>query len=224
MRKVAILLFLMCLAMPAAWAQCQVIDDFTSGKVRASLRTPNTFSTDIKPGSMLGGIRETVFLIGGNQFLQPAEMDIDKGGPLVVTMGVREYFRLDVEYGVDKNGVFTPLGYYPTGCDRFRVTFDSASLVLNFNILVFQGPLNPYFQDGLNLDPIPFAGNPFCVDFLFSNFRNPLMVTQDFAGQGINAIDFIFQTGSVIGANAFAITKFETTTADAGCVVAPPLF
>jgi hypothetical protein len=223
MRKVAIQLFLMLLTVAAAWPQCQVIDDFTTGKVRTSLRTPNTSSTDIQMGSMLGGVRETIFLIGANQFLQPAEMDIDKGGPLVVSTGVRESFRLDVQYGVDKNGAFDPLGYYPTGCDRFRVTFDSASLVLNFNILVFQGPLNPYFQDGLNLDPIPFAGNPFCVDFLFSNFKNPLMVTQDFAGQGINGIDFIFQTGSVIGANDFAITKFETTTGDAGCVMAPPL-
>ena len=223
MRKVASLLFLMFLTVASAWSQCQVIDDFTTGKVRASLRTPNTSSTGIQMGSMLGGVRETVFRITTNQFLQPAEMDIDKGGPLVVTTGVREFFRLDVQYGVDKNGVFNPLGYYPTGCDRFRVTFDSASLVLNFNMLVFQGPGNPYFQDGLNLDPIPFAGNPFCVDFLFSNFENPLMVTQDFAGQGINLIDLIFQTGSVIGANDFAITRFETTTGDAGCVVAPPL-
>jgi len=35
-------------------------------------------------------------------------------------------------------------------------------------------------------------------------------VAQDFANKGINAVDFIFQTGSAIGANEFAITKVET--------------
>jgi hypothetical protein len=35
-------------------------------------------------------------------------------------------------------------------------------------------------------------------------------VPQDFAGKGIDLLDFIFQSGSAIGANAFAITKIQT--------------
>ena len=228
MRKPAISVGLMVLAPVALWAQCQVIDDFTSGPVRLGLRIPNTSVAKTQTGSMLGGVRGTAFLIGGNQFLQPAEIDIDNGGPLVMTTGLREFFRLDMVYGVNASFVFTPLGYHPTGCDRFRVTFDSASRVLNFNILAFQGPGITPFQDGINLDPGPFL-SPFCVDFLFSNFITGAPNTpEDFAGQGLNALDFIFQSGSAIGANEFAITKIETVdpiTAGANpcAIVAPHL-
>jgi len=51
-------------------------------------------------------------------------------------------------------------------------------------------------------------------------------VAQDFANKGINAVDFIFQTGSAIGANEFAITKVETvdptTAALNPCAIVAP--
>ncbi len=236
MGKLAMILlpvFMVLTSAAASANNCLLIDDFTSGQVRSSLRTPNTSDTKTQTGSMLGGVRGTLFLINTNSFLQPAEMDVDKpnnnGVPLVVTTGLRTGFRLDMEYGVDTNFVTKPLGYFPTGCDRFRVHFDSASQVLNFNILVFQqNGFQHHFQDGINLDPSPFT-NPFCVDFLFANFAGGLPNdTEDFAGQGIAVIDFIFQTGSAIGGNEFAVTRIETldsTTAGANpcAIVAPPL-
>lgn len=108
--------------------------------------------------------------------------------------------------------------------------FDSASQILNFPIEVFQANgLEHHFLGGINLDPRPFI-SPFCVDFLFSNFSPGLPNdTPDFAGQGIAAIDFIFQSGGTpIGGNEWAITKIETldsitATASPCAVVAPPL-
>jgi hypothetical protein len=105
MRKSAILLGLVLLNAAPSWAanNCLVIDDFTSGPVRSTLRDPNTSDTKTQTGSMLGGVRATVFRLTGNPFLQPAEMDIDKpknnGIPLVVTTGLKTGFRLDMEYG-----------------------------------------------------------------------------------------------------------------------------
>ncbi len=227
-RASVILVCLLALTPAAAWAQCQVIDDFTSGPVRLSLRMPNSSQLDAEPGTMLGGVRANSFVLPVNQFLQPAEVDEDMGGPLVMTTGLRAFFRLDMIYGLTTTFTLNPLGYKPVGCDRFRVTFDSASQVLNFNVQAFQAPGFTPFQDGINLDAAPFAGNPFCVDFLFANFATGVPIMQDFAGKGIDAIDFIFQSGSAIGANEFAITKIETVslataTANPCAIVAPPL-
>jgi hypothetical protein len=233
MKKVAMLLLFASLGARAWASNCVVIDDFTSGHVRLPLRTPNTSMNDAQAGAMLGGARGTAFLIGANPFMQPAEIDIDKpkntGVPLVMTSGLRTGFRLDMEYGVDTNFMTKPLNYFPSGCDRFRVTFDSASQVLNFNIVVWYNPdFGHHAQDGINLDPAPYT-SPFCVDFLFSNFAPGVPNdTPDFGSKGILLMDFIFQTGSAIGGNEFAITRIETmdpvTAANSPCaIVAPPL-
>jgi len=229
-------LFLMGLTAATGWPNnCEVIDDFSSGSVRSALRNPGTVDTQTQTGTMLGGVRGTSFEIvpSGNPFLQPVELDVDNpaktGVPLVVTTGLRTSWRLDMDYGVNTSFGAAPLHYFPTGCDRFRVSFDSASQTLNFNIVVFQGPsFGHYAQDGLNLDPSVFA-LPFCVDFLFSNFvASPIGDTVDFAGKGILVIAFVFQRGSAFGGNEFAITKIETldspTAASKPCqVIAPPI-
>lgn len=233
MKKLAMLLFFVSLTATVWASNCIVIDDFTSGEARLALRDPNTSLSDAQPGNMLGWARGTVFLVGANPFMQPAELDIDKpkntGVPLVMTTGLKTGFRLDMEYGVDSNFVTQPLNYFPTGCDRFRVTFDSASQLLNFNIVVWYNPdYGHHAQDGINLDPAPYT-SPFCVDFLYSNFQPGVPNdTPDFPNKGILLMDFIFQTSSAIGANEFAITKIETldavTAGNSPCaIVAPPL-
>lgn len=204
----------------AAWPQCQVIDDFTTGKYRVRLDTPNATTTNYadpkraQTGTMLGGVRVTAFLVAGNPFGQPGELNVAKSGPqLVISEGTRQFFRLDMQYGQDTNFNNVPLGYSPTGCDRFRVTFDSNSRVLNFNTLVFS-PGTTYYQLGINMDASPSPA-PFCVDFPFDNFIKGGTSTkglQNFAGDGIDFLDFIFQSGSAIGANDFAVTKIETVS------------
>ena len=72
------------------------------------------------------------------------------------------------------------------------------------------------------------AERDICVDFPFANFTPGIAGdTPDFPNKGILLVDFIFQTGSAIGGNEFAIKKFETVdpaTASAfACpIVVPP--
>lgn len=208
------------LAAGMAWPQCRVIDDFTTGTTQLDLRVNGTgFKTDSQKGSMIGGLRYVNFFTYQNTFLQLGEAQVGNDS-LTVSNGVREFFRLEVFWGIDALGNIVPLGYMPSGCDRFRVTFDSSSALVNFNVQV-DTPV-ALFQDGINLPPGSATGLPFCVDFPFSNFvSNTEGATPDFAAQGITYMDMILQGGPVIGANSFAITKIETldsvTAAAAPC-------
>jgi hypothetical protein len=235
MNKPTMFVFLAALTATSGVSQinCLTIDDFTTGADSLPLKTPGTSAQVTQTGTMLGSVRGTAFEIvpNGNPFLQPAEVDIDQGSgiPLVMTTGLKTFWRLEMEYGVDLKFAAYPLNYFPTGCDRFRVTFDSASQTVNFNVVVFYGPdYGHHAQDGINLDPSPYT-YPFCVDFLFSNFAPGIPNdTPDFAGKGILSIDFVFQSGSAIGGNEFAITKIETLDPSAAAmnpcaIVAPPL-
>src|SRR5215831_9918550 len=118
------------LATLAVRAQCLVIDDFSTGKYKVQLSTPNTTTTNysdpnyIQAGTMLGGTRETAFMVSGNPFSQTGELNVANTGALVIGTGTREFFRLVLVYG---QSLTAPLMYYPTDCDRFRVTFDSSS-------------------------------------------------------------------------------------------------
>jgi hypothetical protein len=222
-------LVLLLLATAAGWAQtCPVIDDFTTGYTTAplALRTPNTSTRAFQTAFVPGNVREEYFAIGSNNFAQPAELDIVNdprgGGALAVTTGTQEFFQLLLYYGVDTHGNTAPLGYFPAwGCDRFRVTFDSSSVGINFNFEVWTPnaagtPASTYFVDGLNTSPA-VSGSPSCIDFPFTKFGP----TQDFAHTGIDMMILILQSGSVIGANDFALKKIELADGpNTSCVIA----
>jgi hypothetical protein len=218
MRKLTVLLLL---AAGMAWPQCRVIDDFTTGITQMDLRVSGTGTdTNTQMGSMIGGLRHLNLFTYANPFLQLGEAKVEKGGALTVSNGVREFFRLEVFWGIDASNNIVPLGYKPSGCDRFRVTFDSNSGVVNFNVQV-DTPV-ALFQDGINLPAGSATGLPFCVDFPFSNFvSNTPGAKPNFAAEGITYMDMILQSGPVTGANNFAITKIETvdsaTAAGAPC-------
>jgi len=203
------------LATLAVRAQCLVIDDFSTGKYKVQLSTPNTTTTNysdpnyIQAGTMLGGTRETAFMVSGNPFSQTGELNVANTGALVIGTGTREFFRLVLVYG---QSLTAPLMYYPTDCDRFRVTFDSSSQQgLNFNIVIWQSG-GPGYSAGINLFPTT-AGQPFCVDFPFDRFvTNAGLIPQAFASRGIDSVDVVLQSGAAVGANAFAITRFETVS------------
>lgn len=217
MRKLTGLLLL---AAGMAWPQCRVIDDFTTGKAQLDLRVSGAGSdTNTQTGAMIGGLRHVNFFTYGNPFLQLGEVKVENGGPLTVSNGVREFFRLEVFWGIDASNHIVPLRYAPSGCDRFRVTFDSNSGIVNYNVQVAT-PV-ALFQDGINLPAASASGLPFCVDFPFSNFvSNTPGAKPDFAAQGINYMDMILQSGPIIGANNFAITKIETV--DSATATAAP--
>jgi hypothetical protein len=218
MQKLTVLLLL---AAGMAWPQCRVIDDFTTGKTQMDLRVSGSGAdTNTQTGSMIGGLRHINFFTYANPFLQLGEAKVENGGPLTVSNGVREFFRLEVFWGIDASNKIVPLGYTPSGCDRLRVTFDSNSALVNFNVQV-DTPV-ALFQDGINLATGPATALPFCVDFPFSHFvSNTAGAKPNFAIQGITYMDMVLQSGPVIGANNFAITKVETldsvTAAAAPC-------
>jgi hypothetical protein len=204
------------LAGAACSGQCLVIDDFTAGSYKVRISTPNARTTNyddshrVQVGKMLGGRRETAFMIAGNPFAQTGELAVESTlGTLIIGSGTREFFRLDLVYG---QGIVMPLKYYPVGCDRFRVTFDSSSQQgINFNIVLYQdGGIG--YSEGINLFPTT-AGAPFCVDFPFDGFvTNSGPIPQAFASKGIDSIDLVLQSGAAVGANSFAMTKVETVS------------
>lgn len=205
------------LATVAVRAQCLVIDDFSTGKYKVQLSTPNTTMTNysdpdyVQAGTMLGGTRETAFMVSGNPFGHSGELTVDNtNNALVISSSVREFFRLDLVYG---QSLTAPLGYHPTGCDRFRVSFDSSSQQgLNFNIVLYQSG-GPGYSAGINVFPRP-ADVPFCVDFPFDQFvTNAGNIPQAFADKGIDSLDLVLQSGAAVGANAFAMTQVETVSA-----------
>jgi hypothetical protein len=217
MRKLTVLLLL---AAGMVWSQCRAIDDFATGTAQMDLRvTGPGVDTNTQTGSMIGGLRHVNFFTYQNPFLQLGEIKVEKGGALTVSNGVREFFRLEVYWGIDANNNIVPLRYKPSGCDRFRVTFDSNSGLVNFNVQVDTPAA--LFQDGINLPAGPATGLPFCVDFPFANFvSNTHGAKPDFASEGITYMDAVLQSGPVIGANNFAITRIETV--DPGTATVAP--
>jgi hypothetical protein len=196
----------MFLAAVTASAQCPVtIDNFSTGPVRSSSREPFYNSGLVsRPALVPGGMRWTRFNIGANPFGQVVEMDIAaRHSPaLVVSMPVRAFNRLEIFWGLN-----APLGIRPAGCDRFRVTFDSSTRIINFNAQAFSD--GALYQSGINMGPSPATAAAFCVDFPFSTFATSTPgATQDFAGKGIDYMDLIFQVGDIL-ASDFVVTKFE---------------
>jgi hypothetical protein len=208
------------LAAGMAWPQCRVIDDFTTGTTQIDLRVIGTGTdTNTLTGSMIGGLRYVHFLTYVNPFLQLGEAKLEKGSALTVSTGVRELFRSEVFWGINASGHVVPLGYMPSGCDRYRVTFDSNSGIVNFNVQV-DTPVT-LFEHGINLSPSSASGLRFCVDFPFSHFiSNTPGAKPDFAAQAITWMDMVRQSGPVIGTNNFVITKIGTL--DSGTAAATP--
>lgn len=171
-------------------------------------------------GATLGGVRTTFFVLGQNPFRMIGELAVANGGaPMAVGMGTREFFSLYLLYGLDAGGNVAGLGYFPAGCDRLRVTFDSNSRLLNFTVLAYQTGTPAPSQAGINLSPSP-SGSPLCVDFPFDTFVSGGGAPQEFATKGIGILNLIFNSGSEIGASDFAVTRFETV--DAATAAANP--
>lgn len=214
------LLLVLLLTTAAGWAQCPtLIDDFTQGRVNQEMEAPDRTVTLFQAApNALGGVREEAYRnIIVTPLGQQGSLNI-RHGNLTLSSGVRDFFRIDLIYGHDLAGNLVPLRFRPAGCDRIRVTFDSSSRVVNFNIVAFSpapdGSLL-HFQAGTNMGPSP-STLPFCVDFPFSKFAGGLPgTTQDFANAGIDLMDVILQSGSNIGANDFAVTKIEAINGNA---------
>lgn len=184
--------------------QLPMIDDFTTGRYRVNLRQND--DTNVQRGAKIAGcFRLTHFIVPpDNQFNQHATLNIRRQGTLIVSSDYKVFHRLEVTYGVDAQGQNAPLNLNLRGggYDRFRVHFDGNDLGVNFNIVVFDGSGN-ISSRGFNVD----AGtNPFDQDFLFDDFVSN-GTPADFTT--IAFITLVFQSGSAMGSNDYAITSFE---------------
>ena len=192
----------------SARAGSSVLDDFTTGPYKKTLRCGD--DSAFRNGTMIGGVRKTYFLVpcggGANAFDQPASVDLSKGGPLVFDSGIRVFHRVEAIYGIDNGDVLLPLNLDVSGFDRLRVRFDSNDLLLNFNVVVFMRDGTARVQAGCNIEP---HIQPFNVDLRFADDFVTQLGTPDWSD--VDAIDIIFQSGSAIGANDFAVTSFSAT-------------
>ncbi len=195
----------------------QLIDDFSTGKHKVSLRTG--FQDDVQKGAMIGGRRFTRFSVCNPAV--PGECDVTNlynqlemleirpvDSVLVVDAAIRGFFRLEVFYGLDLvqgQPVLAPLNLDLSCFSKFRVHFDASDLVVNFNMQVTAGN-NPGVpaQQGFNTDPIT---TPTVIEFPFTDFVPNADPPPNFSD--IDLVTLIFQSGSAIGANDFAVTKIE---------------
>ena len=191
----------------SARADSVILDDFTTGAYSKSLHCGE--HSAFRNGTMIGGVRNTFFQVpcgdGANPFDQTASLEILKDGPLAFGAGIRVFHRVEVLYGFDKGG-FTPLNLDLTGFDRLRVKFDSNDLVLNFNVVVLMQDGTSRVQAACNLQP---GTLPFNVDLRFAEDFATQTGTPDWSD--VDAVDIIFQSGSAIGANDYAVTAFNAT-------------
>lgn len=192
----------------SARAGSLVLDDFTTGAYAKRLHCGD--HSAFRNGTMVGGVRNTFFFVpcdgGANPFDQTASLEILKDGPLAFGAGIRVFHRVEVLYGFDKGSAFDPLNLDLSGFDRLRVKFDSSDLVLNFNVVVFMQDGTSRVQAGCNLEP---GTLPFDVDLRFAEDFVTQAGTPDWSD--VDAIDIIFQSGSAIGANDYAVTALSAT-------------
>src|SRR5262249_11131686 len=192
-----------------------VLDDFSTGAYKKQLASGSDIN--VQSGSMIGGHRETAFLVCPpgpcgltNQFGQTGSIQIrpaTKLAPsaLIYSAGFEVFPRVDVVYG---SAAPLNLALAPT-YDRIRVNFYASDLIVNFNIVTFTGGL--YSQTGCNLSP---SIGRVSIDFPLANFTpNSWTPGEDFAN--ITSIVLIFQSGSAMGANDGAVTSFEAIPASA---------
>jgi hypothetical protein len=191
-----------------------VIDDFTEGAYKVELATGSKI--DYKTGSsnsIVGGVRQTYFSVsqpttGG--FNRSSILDIPRGGPMIIESGLKSYFGIYLSYGYDIQGNANPLNLKlkQRGFDRFRINLDSSDLEMGYAVQVWDGNGNRATYFGQNTMKDRYS--PSSVDLPFADFEPGYPNAMDW--DDIDFIIVLFQSGSAIGANDFAVTSIVATT------------
>lgn len=188
-----------------ASSQTLPLDDFSSGSYGVQLSSGRDDAR--QTGIMVGGERQTVFIVcatnpcgDANPFSQPASVAIQAGSDsrpsaLIQSAGYKTYPRLEAYYGL---GAPLDLHLLDRHYDRIRVNFDGSDGVINFNIEVFSP--SGYSLLGCNLE---VSATPVSIDFPFADFQGQASFNQ------IDSIALIFQAGTAIGGNDWAVSSFE---------------
>jgi hypothetical protein len=223
--KISLSALALCCAVGAAqptFAQTLTLDDFSTGHYKKTLPAKTSaIDIHVATGNMIGGFRETQFLMchqvpcttGEDEFDVSSAFQVGSskrpGVPsaLVFSAGYKALPRLDVFYGIDGPDI-VPLHLNLTPYDRLRVSFDGLNSIVNFNLQLYSPTGNG--QLGCNLGP---GSLPFTVDFPIADFVPGTATIIDTAN--ITYLNMISQSGgfSDLGTLAFAITKLEAVPA-----------
>jgi hypothetical protein len=205
-KAVSLTLFLTAAAVTAA-AQNLTIDDFTTGAYQSPAYYSGSSNPSTQTGSMMGRSRSTnmnvcvsAYCSTQNPYNQPSTYGFfaktaTQPAAMVQTAGYYASPRIDMGYGFGSHMDEPFQGY-----QKIRLTFQSLTEPLNFNIQLFTG--TAYAQGGCNIGPY---SAPFTVELPLNKF----IVTKNFDFAHVNLMNVIFQSSSAIGGVSFGITKIE---------------
>jgi hypothetical protein len=194
------------------------IDNFTTGtNTRAEGEVICGIKDVVKPGSMIGGLRFSRWLVNpnagscsfSNPFGQKASLQVKPTGGLILNSDFRVQHRLDLMYGLDSSGM-APLnldlteGGQPN--QRIRITFNALDRMENFNIVLLMENGAKRSQCSMNINP---SDQQFIVDFPLDKFKAQLG-TPNYSD--VDMIDFVFQSGSAIGSGDLAVRSIAVTS------------
>ncbi len=189
-----------------------IIDDFKSGGHRARLNSG--IDHQIHRGSMIGGKRLVKFIVPENNVFDQSGMFQVRpsDGVMVVSSGYKTFHRIEMAYGVvDQEGHVDPLHLDLSTYDSIQVDFDSNDRGVNFTIVLFS--TNAGGRAHLS-QSVTARDLPFIVDFSLADF----IPVGDFDLSDISVITLIYQSGSAIGSNDYAVSEVRAV----GSYPAPP--
>jgi hypothetical protein len=219
LNKLASLTLLLAAAAVSAFAQELTIDDFTTGAYVSPNYTWGTRNTSTQTGSMMGNSRSNNMYVcppascaTQNPYNQPSRYGFfaksaTQPAAMVQTAGYYVGPRIDMGYGFGDH-----MDEYFAGYQKIRVSFQSLTEPLNFNIQLYTG--TSWAQGGCNINAY---SAPFTVELPLNKF----VVTKGFDFAHVNLIDFIFQSSSAIGGVSFGITKIELANDSVAGLVVP---
>ncbi len=184
----------------AAWPQCRLVDNFTSGPHQVTLSTIGS-DVDHQTGSMEGGFRTTTYFLHTNPYGRSGKFQISaRAGRLLVENGVRVGHRLDVVWGFDSKDNLVPLNLNLTSCSGIRVVFDSIESTIGLNILFFGG--GKYTAWSANIGPTGY--DPLVIDVPKGSF---VSATPPFDWNNVEWIWIIVGSATAAASDDYAMSS-----------------
>lgn len=170
----------------------RIIDDFSTGTYDVTIKNGSDLNYQ-KGESILGGQRYTVLTVGLNPQEQSAHLDITNGN-LNLSVGVLQYLRLDVVYGLEQDVAGTTLiqkgaGDFKAMGSAFKVNFRfTDTMPLNLNIVIYTEA--GYASYSSSIGESAFSPNPRSFQVKFDQFQNADQA--DFSKVG--GVHFVFDS------------------------------
>ncbi len=198
-------IFLMAIMVGSQAARAQiVIDDFKTGKYKASLKNETVVAYQTGTG-IIGGTRQTSFGVqplGG--FNEPSNLHIRRNGPLILSAAYRSSWSVYLLYGVNTAGQANPLNLDFSSYNKIRLSFDGADHDISDAVQLIDSQGN---RASLTKSIAARTdGGDFYVDYPLDEFVG---VPGPVDLQHIDSVFVLLQAGTSTGANDFALNSIE---------------